>query len=429
MVMRTEGSGWERMLVRRVKVSNFKTFRQAEIALEPFNVIIGSNAAGKSNFIGIFKFLRDIAEFGLVDAVGLQGGIEFLRPVWAKNQGKTEIEVDIDFGANPVSITFCAEASQTIEATVFGCTHRIALDPPGREPHVREEELRATCRHLLCTNGRRSCTLGEGTLLLGRDEKGTLHYEIRPGEVAARINLGSWTGKPLSPEVSILERPMCFPPLSPLAYHLSQEIRGITLLDLDPSLAKRTSRIAGRVLLEPDGSNLSVALHRILENRSSKQRFLRLIGDLLPFVEDVRVERSGDRTLIASVSERFGAERYLPAALLSDGTVHLMALVVALFFEERSPLLLEEPCRNIHPYLVSRMVEMMQDIAERGERQILVTTHNPELVKYAGTERIVMLRRGQDGGSLVSRPHENEEIRTFLEDMGIEELYIQNLLS
>ena len=44
-----------------------------------FNVVIGSNAAGKSNFISIFKFLRDIARHGIVNAIALQGGVEYIR--------------------------------------------------------------------------------------------------------------------------------------------------------------------------------------------------------------------------------------------------------------------------------------------------------------------------------------------------------------
>jgi len=45
-------------------------------------VIIGSNAAGKSNFISILKFLKYIAEVGLLDAVSLQRGSSLEIESW-----------------------------------------------------------------------------------------------------------------------------------------------------------------------------------------------------------------------------------------------------------------------------------------------------------------------------------------------------------
>ena len=67
------------MTIRRIHIENFKSFSEIDIGLTGFNVVIGSNAAGKSNFISVFKFLRDIARHGIINAVAMQGGIEYLR--------------------------------------------------------------------------------------------------------------------------------------------------------------------------------------------------------------------------------------------------------------------------------------------------------------------------------------------------------------
>ena len=72
---------------------------------------------------------------------------------------------------------------------------------------------------------------------------------------------------------------------------------------------------------------------------------------------------------------------------------------------------------------------MMKDASQTQEKQIVVTTHNPEFVKYAGLENILLVSRNEAGFSTVSRPADKEEVKTFLKnDIGIEELYIQNLL-
>ncbi|HZD44004.1 MAG TPA: AAA family ATPase, partial [Methanomicrobiales archaeon] len=61
------------MQIERIIASNFKTFHNLNITLGPYNVLIGTNAAGKSNFIDILKFMRDIARHGLKNAISLQG--------------------------------------------------------------------------------------------------------------------------------------------------------------------------------------------------------------------------------------------------------------------------------------------------------------------------------------------------------------------
>ena len=67
------------MPIQHIHVENFKSFSELDIDLSHFNVVIGSNAAGKSNFISIFKFLRDIARHGIVNAIAMQGGSEYLQ--------------------------------------------------------------------------------------------------------------------------------------------------------------------------------------------------------------------------------------------------------------------------------------------------------------------------------------------------------------
>jgi len=62
-------------------------------------------------------------------------------------------------------------------------------------------------------------------------------------------------------------------------------------------------------------------------------------------------------------------------------------------------------------------------------KQIMITTHNTEVVKHAAIEDLLLVSRDTEGFSVVSRPFDKEEVRTFLEnEIGIEELYIQNLL-
>ena len=66
------------MSIKKIKIENFKSFENLEVDLNDFNVLIGANASGKSNFIHIFEFLRDIVNYDLNNAISMQGDIEYL---------------------------------------------------------------------------------------------------------------------------------------------------------------------------------------------------------------------------------------------------------------------------------------------------------------------------------------------------------------
>lgn len=89
--------------------------------------------------------------------------------------------------------------------------------------------------------------------------------------------------------------------------------------------------------------------------------------------------------------------------------------------------MIEEPERNIHPFLISKVVDMLKEVS--ANRQIVITTHNPEIVRQVDLAHILLLSKDKEGFSTVSRPGENKEVKIFLEnEIGIGDLYIQNLL-
>jgi len=61
------------MSIQRLYVQNFRSFRQIDLALPDFSVLVGANAAGKSNFVQIFRFLRDVAREGFEFRAGAVG--------------------------------------------------------------------------------------------------------------------------------------------------------------------------------------------------------------------------------------------------------------------------------------------------------------------------------------------------------------------
>lgn len=50
------------MKISKIKLTNYKSFEDVHIELNYFNAIVGDCAAGKSNFIEVFKLLKNICE-------------------------------------------------------------------------------------------------------------------------------------------------------------------------------------------------------------------------------------------------------------------------------------------------------------------------------------------------------------------------------
>ena len=81
------------MPIKRIHIENFKSFSVIDVELSRLNVVIGSNAAGKSNFISVFKFLRDIARHGIVNAIAMQGGADYIRNTQIGNERDLVVQV------------------------------------------------------------------------------------------------------------------------------------------------------------------------------------------------------------------------------------------------------------------------------------------------------------------------------------------------
>lgn len=447
------------MAITKLTVENFKSFGKLEVELRPFNIVVGSNASGKSNFLDVFRFLRDIADDSLQSAVGLRGGGGALRNFNLDTNEILRICVETDdierhlvrirpegvgvFGMErnrtiyELSIKF-DESDTGFEIITDRMTEQFRLleldfafpdnmhDPQALPwaprifsyedvtPPLKFVELRdfgpgkALSQH---TGDLVECfvTLPDGVPL--RNEE----IVVVPGN---RMFLDD-------PQEVILERTVRSALLPRAGYSLAQ----ISAYDFDPRKAQQAVPPTGSQVLDPSAENLSVVLREILRRPESNRRLINLVSELLPFVSDLAVEEFGFGQLITTLTERFSDKGYrLPAAFASDGTIACLALVIALYFQESAVAIFEEPDRHIHPYLAGRVMQLMNEVTD--DTQVIVTTHNPELLRHANLEDILLVTRDSDGHSRVTRPSDSEVVRHFLQsELGVEDLFTQDLLA
>ena len=86
------------MFVQRLKIENWKNFRKGDIKLSRRLFLIGPNASGKSNFLDIFRFLREISldtGGGFKQAVETRNKVSAIRCLFARQKPDVSIEVEI----------------------------------------------------------------------------------------------------------------------------------------------------------------------------------------------------------------------------------------------------------------------------------------------------------------------------------------------
>ncbi|HTY15951.1 MAG TPA: AAA family ATPase [Methanoregulaceae archaeon] len=415
------------MPITSIAVTNFKSFREMVFEPASFSIIIGSNASGKSNLIQVFKFLRDIAKYGLPNAISLQGGVEYMRNtiigpgenfsfriVYLLEETKQDV-----IGVKDRNPVYFASREITYEFAIH-FTDTTAGYEVVRDHLVISGDFLTRDRDGFQTIGCGSLGLsqvgGKARYLVSPPEGFTLPEEELFPHLLQRQEIPATR--------LIANNPVTAPGVPPLEWIF----RGIKVYDFDPRLLKMAAPMAGKTELEKDGSNLAIVIKAINDDPERKKAFINLMNDMLPFVKDVAVEKLLDMSLFLKLKEVFGPDRYIPASLVSDGTINIAALIIALYFEDRRVTIIEEPEKNIHPALIAKLVSMLKDAS--GRKQIIVTTHNPEMVKHVAIDDIFLINRDKDGFSRLSRPRDKVEIAAFLEnDLGIDELFIQGLLN
>ena len=81
------------MIISRIKLKNWKNFRDVDITLGDRIFLVGPNASGKSNFLDVFRFLRDIAQNGLQKAIENHGKMPKIRCLSVRRKPEIEIEI------------------------------------------------------------------------------------------------------------------------------------------------------------------------------------------------------------------------------------------------------------------------------------------------------------------------------------------------
>ena len=354
-------------LLKSIGLKNILSFKDAKLSLESLNVLIGPNAAGKSNLIDIIALLQ--AAPGDLNGAILRGGG---APAWIR-RGETGapnvagIECEFVFGADTLSYSF-----------QFSAADRAFL--------IEHESLRRASKRSAGMYFERSAA----TVKLRK-------YPRNGGPATQTATIAS----PIS-VFSAIRDPLDRTPITRLGTELDR-IRIYRSFNTGPQAQARTgaSTSVPKEYLDDGGYNLAVVLQEMTFDGTIERvnEYLRRLADQF---EDVRVRLDSGVALVY-LKEK-GIEQPIPAARLSDGTLKFLCLMAVLLHTNPPPLIcLEEPELGLHPDALQLVVEVLRDAAERS--QLIVTTHSEALVDALSgkPEAVVVCERDFDNATSFQR--------------------------
>src|SRR5580704_7033306 len=80
-------------MFRRIEAHDYRCLHSVEQSVNPFEILIGSNASGKSTFLDVIGFLGDMVSDGLESAVERRT-TNFHDLVWGRQGDRFDLEVE-----------------------------------------------------------------------------------------------------------------------------------------------------------------------------------------------------------------------------------------------------------------------------------------------------------------------------------------------
>ncbi len=334
------------MRFSRIQLENWRNFSVVDAPLQNRVFIVGANASGKSNFLDVFRFLRDIVTpgGGFQDSVNRRGGVSIMRNLAARYP-RTNITIDVELSEG--------------ESVIW--RYRLEFNQDNRSrPILQEEKI-----------------WHQGTLLLSRPDDEDRSDEARLSQTYLEQTFANRQFR-----------------------DITDFFRSVSYSHVVPQLVRDPERSIGRQA-DPYGGDFLEQIANENE-RTQKTRLGRIQKTLKIAVPQLSgLELYRDKKGVAHLRGRY--EHWRPKgawqteAEFSDGTLRLIGFLWALQVGG-GPLLLEEPELSLHPGVVRHLAQMMLRIQKAAPRQILISTHSPELLSDVGIapdEVLLLLPTGE----------------------------------
>jgi len=421
-----------RQMIACIEALNYKCLRYLRQELGQFQVLVGPNASGKSTFLDVIAFIRDLLFAGPDDAVAnrASNSRRLRELVWQGIGNRFELSVEMRI---PEHLREKQDAKLPLM-----CRYEVAIgnseDDP--DPRILVEALLLLREPAPRPNGQRDMfpvepKAPETILLSTKQSKARWKTVVKKTEDPGNDYFGSETtgwrtqfrlGPTKSALANLPEDEQKFPVATWAKTFL---MGGIESLALESRSIRVPSPRDRGLSLRFDGSNLASVVKRLQHNQERFQAWIQHIQTALPDLETVRVnERRQDRTIYLTLVYKHNLR--VPSWLVSDGTLRLLALTVLAYIEPGDATdLIEEPENGIHPQAVQAV---FQSLSSAYRTQVLVATHSPVFLRLAKPEQVLCFSKTPGGATDVVNGSEHPKLRNWQGEVSLADFFAAGVL-
>ena len=410
-------------MITLIEALNYRCLRYVQRPLNPFHVLVGPNASGKTTFLDVIGFLRDLVSEGLDYA--LQERTPNPQELLYRRQGdrfelaiearipdtlrKSTAKPDLDTVRYQVAIGL----DETERQFEFKAETLLLKKAGGFKPTQRSLfPISAAAPDSLLANIRQR----DNKIVINKVSGGNDNFY---SETYQRSGKGWAPSIKLGPQRSALGHLLVDENAFPVANWFQQYLTtGVQKFVLNSLAIKRPSpptRISGFL---PDGSNLPWAVTRLRhKDRQRHRTWITHLQTALPDLSDITtLERPEDRHCYMIYEYKEGLK--VPSWLVSDGTLRLTALTLPAYLTDLQGIyLIEEPENGIHPGAVSTVYDSLSSMYQA---QVLLATHSPVVLNAAATEDVLCFAKDKNGSTdiVLGSEHPNLQEWRGVADLG-----------
>jgi len=363
-----------------IEVEGYKSIRSAKVDLGAVNVLIGANGAGKSNLLGLFGLLADLADRRLQLHVGLQGGANAILHFGRKKT--PSLRISLRFGLHGYEALLVPTTDDTL---VFEHEMPSSLEPP---PFYIPDQFRGQPQ-------------GEYMGAAGHKETG-----LRAGEEI--LGVGSRVSAPVVGGIA-----------SWRAFHFHDTGKSAPV--------KQKRKIDDNRALRAEGDNLAPFLFGL--QRTAPGSYLRIVEavrSVAPFFDDFSLAPDAvNRDVIQLAWRHRSDDALFTADSLSDGTLRFISLATLLLQPELPSLIvIDEPELGLHPFAITQLAALVRSASSKS--QVLLATQSVTLLDQFDASEVIVAERSN--GESTFRRLDEEALVEWKEEYSLGELWLKNVL-
>ena len=359
-------------MITRLEVDGFKSFERLDIEFDPFTIVLGSNAAGKSNLFDVIQFLSNLADRDVNEAMkGLRGEPrELFRRTAADNGTRIEIAVEV-----LVQPEVTDPYGVRIELTHTRLRYELSLERREVRPGVdRVYVVKESVTHISATKDawakRLKPTHDASSQYLRYGKRKSPFLSTEEGKSGPEFSIAQDGKQGRVRPANAAEATVLYSITNAAEFRhlfaLRQELISWRLLQLDPVLLRSRAPATAPEELEIDGSNLAAVLATMKQETATEEDpegaladISAQLGSLVRDVANVDAEfDEARREYLIRLEMRDGVS--FSSNVVSDGTLRILALL-AVLHDPRSKgvICFEEPENGIHPARVRLLIDLL----------------------------------------------------------------------